>query len=193
MPSTSLIPGAWARIDLADRGSLRLQTVVHEQAIELVAHRAGDPAVRLSTLVTALAENVYQPRPDTRFWSQEYTPLFHLTSLTNDENDMMLEACNPDLNRSMFPGRTGSCWANFREGLAGIGLGEKWIPYPLGVFRRAGESAGRFALLPAASRPGDEVSIVADAPIVVFASACPVSSPPEAAGRAVVELEWRNP
>jgi uncharacterized protein len=193
MSSSTLTPGAWVRLDLVEGDLFRVRALADEQAVELVAHDARNPTVRLSTLVTALAENVHRPPAGTRFWSQDYTPLFRLVNQTNDRHDMHLEACNPWLNRALF-GATDdrSCWTNFRDALQVLALGEKWIPYPLGLFREGGVLGDRYELLPATSARGDEVLFAADVAIVVIASACPVSSPAGAAGTPTVEIECRG-
>jgi uncharacterized protein len=191
MPSSMLAPGAWVRLDLVQGDRFRVRALADEQAVELVAHDARNPTVRLSTLVTALAENVHRPFTGTRFWSQDYTPLFRLVNQTNVQHDMLLEACNPWLNQTLF-GATDdrSCWGNFRDALEVLALGEKWIPYPLGLFRQGGVVGDRYELLPATSARGDEVLFAADEAIVVIASTCPVSSPVGAAGTPTVEIEW---
>jgi uncharacterized protein YcgI (DUF1989 family) len=100
----------------------------------------------------------------------------------------MLEACNPWLNAALGETRE-SCWKNFREALAELGLGEKWIPYPLGLWRQAGEVDGRFTLLPAASVAGDEVTLVAEDSVVVVLSACPLSAPRSHHGAETLEVK----
>lgn len=191
MRSTRLEPGRWSRLDLAPNESFVVRTLVDRQAVELVAHEAADPRIRLSTLLTALAENVHQPRAGTRFWSQEYTPLFQLTEQSIAQHDMFLEACNPALNAALTSSvRSGSCWENFRDGLEGLGLSEKWIPYPLGIFREASEIDGRFQLQQSPSSSGDSVRFIAENAIVLIASACPLSAPPLAVEGPTVEIEW---
>lgn len=191
MMAAALAPGEWRRVDL-DRGqTLRIRLLVGQQTVELVAHDRADPKVRLSTLVTALAENIHRPREGTMFWSQEYTPLFRILSQTGDRHDMLLEACNPALNQGLY-GATDerSCWSNFRDALDEIGLPAKWVPYPLGLFRDAGDVDGRLALLQASSREGDEVVLVGETALVVVVSACPLSAPALASARPTVEIEW---
>lgn len=191
MPMATLAPGGSARLDVHPGQTFAIRALVGQQAVEVIAHDAADPMIRLSTLVTALAENVHQPQVGTRFWSQEYTPLFQVVEQTTGRHDMLLEACNPWLNAALY-GATDdrSCWSNFRLALEAMGLGEKWIPYPLGLFREAGEIDGRYQLLPAVSQAGDAVLFVAETTIVVIASACAVSAPSFPTTEATVEIEW---
>jgi len=191
MASIALVPGEMRRLDVGPGERFAFRTLVGGQAVELIAHDAAAPKVRLSTLVTALAENVHRPQPGTRFWSQEYTPLFRLVEQTSDQHDMLLEACNPWLNAALFGAKDDrSCWSNFRAALEPMGLGEKWIPYPLGLFREAAETAGRYRLLQGTSRAEDQVAFVAETAIIVIASACPVSAPPLAGASPTVEIDW---
>jgi uncharacterized protein YcgI (DUF1989 family) len=97
------------------------------------------------------------------------------------------------LNKALFgDGCTGSCWENFREWARGEGLDEKWIPYPLGVFRQADERDGRFALREASSSAGDAFSLRADDRVTVVVSACPVSRPPVATDTPTLEVRWSD-
>src|SRR5688572_11874124 len=102
MPSSTLEPGTWERLDLEPGQSFLVRTLVRGQAVEMIAHEAADPRVRLSTLLTALAENVHRPQTGTRFWSQDYTPLFRLMDQSMSRHNMFLEACNPALNSTVF-------------------------------------------------------------------------------------------
>ncbi|MFN8232227.1 MAG: urea carboxylase-associated family protein [Actinomycetota bacterium] len=189
----TLGPGSWVKVDL-DRGStLDVRALVDAQAVELIAHDRANPRLRLSTLVTALAENVHRPRPGVRFWSQDYTPLIRLDSQSTDRHDMFLEACNPGLRAALYGSDEGpTCWENFRTALNEIGLAENWIPYPLGLFRETSEVDGRFHLAAASSRAGDHVGLVAEADLVIVASACPLSAPPVTGAAQTAELRWEQ-
>jgi uncharacterized protein YcgI (DUF1989 family) len=85
---------------------------------------------------------------------------------------------------------TGSCWENFRDALATVDLPEKWIPYPLGIFRSCGIVDGRFQLLPATSSGGDFMDLVAESDISVVVSACPVSAPRTTEGVRTARIAW---
>jgi uncharacterized protein YcgI (DUF1989 family) len=182
-----LASGGFAALSLRGGERLYVRALADGQAAELIAHRREDPRDRLSTLLTGLAENAYRPRVGMRFWSQDYSPLFRLEAQTHDRHDLMLEACNPWLNVALGAAKA-SCWDNFRTALADLGLEEKWIPYPLGLWRQAGEMNGRFKLLPSSSRDGDEVVLQAEDDVVVIVSACPLSAPSELGHVETLEL-----
>ena len=190
-PAERVTTGGYVSLALAKGNHLRVRALAHGQAAELIAHRREDPQDRLSTLLTGLAENVHRPRTGMRFWSQEYSPLLRLEAQTTDRHDLMLEACSPWLNAAL--GATeGSCWDNFRRVLAELGLSEKWIPYPLGLWRQAGEVDGRFMLLPATSEVGDQVVLAAEDDIIVVVSACPLSAPHAPDGADTLEVQCED-
>jgi uncharacterized protein YcgI (DUF1989 family) len=175
-----LRPGEWTAVTLAPEQQLVVSALAESQTAELIAHSAADLRDRLSTLLTALAENVHEPRIGTRFWTQDYHPLFRIVDQSHGQHDMMLEACNPGLVRALFGSDTPTCSENFGTALAEHGLEEKWVPYPLGIFRRCGEADGRFQLLTAASSPGDYITLEADTRLLVVVSACPIGAPKQA-------------
>jgi uncharacterized protein len=165
--------GEWHAFSMRMGSSLQIEALLDRQAVEVIAHAADDPRDRLSTLVSALAENVHEPAVGTTLWSQEYRPLLKVVDQTHGRHDMMLEACNPWLRAALGHQDHGaSCWANFREALAALGLAEKWIPYPLGVFKQAGEHNGRFGLLTPSSQAGDQMTLAAERDLTLIASAC---------------------
>jgi uncharacterized protein YcgI (DUF1989 family) len=187
---SELAPGEWHALALVAGSCVRIEALVDEQAVEVVAHAAEDPRERLSTLVTALAENVHEPVVGTRLWSQDYRSLLRVVEQTHSRHDLMLEACNPWLRSVLENEADGaSCWANFREALGALGLGEKWIPYPFGVFRQAGERDGGFGLLAPSSRAGDQVTLEVERDLTLIASACPVGAPDVRDGAPTVRVE----
>lgn len=186
---SQLTPGEWQTYALPAGARVRIEALVGGQAVEVIAHAADDPRDRLSTLVTALAENVHEPAAGMTLWSQEYRPLLRVLEQTHSKHDLMLEACNPSLRSALGNRGDGSCWQNFREAVSALGLSEKWIPYPFGVFRQAGEEGGAFALLPASSRARDHLILEAMCDLTLVASACPLSAPDVGADVRTVDLE----
>lgn len=185
--------GEWKAISLMSGTNLTIRALYPGQAVEFIALSSADPRERLSTTVTTLVEHVNTLRSGTRLLSQNCISLLTVVDLTNDVHDLMLEACNPALNRALYGAKDDtSCWKNFRDALQDIGLDEKWIPYPLGVFRQAGELNDRYQLLAASSRKGDYVRLLVEEDIIAIASACPVSAPSLAEAIETVELEWEN-
>lgn len=184
-----LRPGDCVSVPLDSGQRLSVTALAGSQAAELIAHSAEDPRDRLSTLVTALAENIHEPSIGTHFWSQDYHPLFTILEQSHSHHDMTLEACNPGLQCALDGSSDRrSCFENFRAALAGIGLDEKWIPYPFGIFRRTGVLGGRFQLVAPASIAGDFVRLEAESPLFVVVSACPMGAP-KAVTRPTIRVE----
>jgi uncharacterized protein len=191
VPERALAPGDAAAFELDRDESVVLDALASGQAAEVAFHRTADLRQRLSTLVTTLAEGIYQPRVGTRLWTQDYEPLATVEAQTHGRHDLMLEACSPWLNHALGS-ETGerSCWENFRDWARAAHLHEKWIPYPLGAFRQAGERDGGFELLEASSSVGDSIALRADDDITVIVSACPLSRAAVAPGTPSLRVRW---
>lgn len=190
MGEARLAPGELAVAELAADARLRVAAAAPGQVAELVVHDADDPRHRLSTLLTSLAEEAYTLRPGMRLWSEEYRPLLRVEAVSTDAHDLMLEACTPWLNRELAPDYRGaSCWEAYAGWLGERGLDPKWVPYPVGLFRRVGEHEGAFGLCEATSEPGDSVSFVSESPCVALVTACPLGSRP-GAGKHTIEVRW---
>lgn len=191
MPARTLAPGDWAAAEL-DRGErISVRALRAEQAAEVAIHRRPDPRERLSTLLTSLAEGTYTLYPGLPLHSQEYTELARVVSQTTDRHDLTLEACTPWLiNELTGKPAERSCWSNFKQWADAAGIDEKWIPYPLGLFREAGEHEGRFQLRPGTSAAGDSVVLEASSACTVIVSACPLTCPSGADGQPALEVSW---
>lgn len=191
MPAKSLAPGAWTAAELEPGERISVRALRAGQAAEVAIHRRPDARERLSTLLTSLAEGTYTLYPGLPLHSQEYTELMRVVSQTNDRHDLSLEACNPWLNKALTGAPTnGSCWSNFKAWADAVGIDEKWIPYPLGLFRQAGEHEGRFQLLQGTSEAGDSVVLEASESCTVIVSACPLTCPPDAGEQPTLEVSW---
>jgi uncharacterized protein YcgI (DUF1989 family) len=168
-------PGDWRAIPLQAGEGVRVAVLVAGQTVEVIAHRLSDPRERLSTTLTTLVEYVHQPYPGMPLWTQHHQPLIRVADQTHGRHDLQLEACTRYVNNELGGHDADfSCTENFVAALAELGLGPKWVPYPLGLFRQCGEVDGRFGLLPGTSAPGDVVELVADAPSTVVVSLCPL-------------------
>ncbi|MBB4661403.1 DUF1989 domain-containing protein [Conexibacter arvalis] len=193
MPDVTLTAGSAAAISLSPGDALSVRAIVAGQVAELVAHSAADPRERLSTLLTGLAEEAHTLREGMTLWSQEYRPLLRVEELTNDEHDLALEACTPWLGRALGAELVGDCcWTSFRAWLEGEGLPEKWVPYPVGIFKRADERDGRYGLRPGSSRPGDLVRFSAASACTVLVSACPLTRGAADPAAPVIEVTWNE-
>lgn len=191
MPERGLAPGELAAIDLTAGNRMRVTAAADGQDAEMVVHDAADPRHRLSTLVTGLAEEAYTLRPGLRLWTERYQPLLRVESLSSEEHDIVLEACTPWLNEALGHRCGGrSCWEGFREWLDGRGLPEKWVPYPVGIFRRTGELDGRYRMLASESRVGDYVEFSAEAPCVALVTSCAIGQPAD--GKERIKVSWNE-
>jgi uncharacterized protein YcgI (DUF1989 family) len=167
--------GEWASFRLPAGANVRVSTLQPHQAVEVIAYMLDDPTDRLSTTLTTLVEYAHTLRAEMRVWTQNGRPLLRVLDQSGDKHDLQLEACNRDLIRALGLETPASCLDNFRAALHPLGLADKWIPYPIGLFRQCGELEGRFQMLPASSRSGDHVSFRTENPIFLVASACPLS------------------
>ncbi|MDO8211983.1 DUF1989 domain-containing protein [Conexibacter sp. CPCC 206217] len=190
MPEVELAAGTMAVATLAPGDSLCVRALVAGQAAELVAHAAADPRERLSTLLTGLAEGAYTLREGMVLWSQEYRALLRVEELSNERHDLALEACNPWVSRALSATLAGDCcWTSFRAWLEREGLPEKWVPYPVGIFKQADERSGRYGLRAGSSSVGDFVRFSAASRCTVLVSACPLTAGGEP-GAPAIEVTW---
>lgn len=191
MPERGLTPGEMVAVTLAPGDRLRVTAVEDGQVAEMVAHDAVDPRHRLSTLVTGLAEEAYTLRPRLTLWTEGYEPLLEVESLSVEGHDIVLEACTPWLNEALGHECGGpSCWEGFRDWLAERGLPEKWVPYPVGIFRQTAEVDGKYGMLDGVSRKGDQVEFSAEAPCVALVTACAIGQ--KADGKERIEVSWNE-
>jgi uncharacterized protein YcgI (DUF1989 family) len=180
--TVELAPGEWRAVALAPGERLRVEALVAAQTVELIAHRRDDPRQRLSTTLTGLVEYAHQPHVGMPLWTQDHQPLLRVADQSHERHDMQLEACTPFVNCELGGHDVDySCAANFAAALAELGLGPKWIPYPLGIFRAAGEVDGGFALLPGTAARGDFLEVAAETALTAVVSLCPLRGAPPGA------------
>ncbi|MDO8187662.1 DUF1989 domain-containing protein [Conexibacter sp. JD483] len=192
MPEVKLAAGTMAVAALSPGDTLSVRALVAGQVAELVAHAAADPRERLSTLLTGLAEGAYTLREGMTLWSQEYSPLLRVEELSNEQHDLALEACTPWIARALGNEPVGTCcWSSFRAWLEQEGLPEKWVPYPVGIFKQAEERDGRYGLAPGSSAAGDFVRFSAASPCTVLVSACALTTGGEP-GVPAIEVTWND-
>jgi uncharacterized protein YcgI (DUF1989 family) len=193
MDAERLAPGDWRGVVLEPGGRLRVEALVAGQSVELIAHSLADPRERLATTLTTLVEYAHQTHVGMTLWTQSHEPLLRVLDQSHGRHDLQLEACTPFVNHEVCGNHAEvSCDESFRAALEQLGLGPKWVPYPLGIFRQCGTVDGRFQLLPASSAPGDFIEFVAEAAVTVVVSACPLGAPRGEDGAATVSVSWKE-
>ena len=87
---------------------------------------------------------------------------------------MLCAACDPIRYRLLGVDHHASCQENLRRAMADLGHERIEVPQPINLFMNTPVRAdGTIDWLPAASRPGDHVTMRAELNSIVVASACP--------------------
>jgi uncharacterized protein YcgI (DUF1989 family) len=152
--------------------AFRVIDVEGGQVGDLFAFVAGDPAESLSAAHTRAHTQRLFPAIGEQFVSNRRRPLLELVADSSPGvHDMLIAACDPARYRALgVEGAHASCAENLREALGA----PVDIPQPVNLFMNIPvDRGGRLAWLPAATKAGDAVTLLALADLTVVLSACP--------------------
>lgn len=165
--------GRWVRLPAG--ALLRIIDIEGEQVADLFAVCADDPREFLSVANTRGVNWRLFPAVGDAFYSTAYRPM--LTFVADDSpgfHDAQFSACDPLMYAALgFDGYHPSCAENFRTAAAECGWTPELVPDPVNIFQRTPVTAdGALLTEPAASEPGDSVTLRAEMDLFVIVTAC---------------------
>lgn len=168
-------PQSGAIVQLLAGHQLRIIDTEGTQIADLFAALSDNIDECLSTSVTRGATRRMFPEVGESFFSNAFRPLL---TLERDDSpgvhDMLAPPCSPEMYAKMgFEGHHPSCSENFRIAAAEVGWNPLHVPDPVDFFQNtpAGDD-GSIPYLTALTRPGDSVTLRAEAPVFVVVTAC---------------------
>lgn len=181
-PTSVVVPAqGGAVVGLAPGDRLRIADVEGSQVADMFAVSATDPHEWLSVAVSRAWNWRLFPAVGEFFWSTAGRPL--LTFERDDSpgfHDMMFAPCSAEMYRALdHVGHHPSCSDNFRAQAAEVDWHPLHVPDPVNFFQRTRiVHDGALTALPAASRPGDSVTLRAEAAVFVVVTACAMDLEP---------------
>ncbi len=167
------VPARTGRAVELERGtSLRITDVAGQQVGDLFAFAADE---YLSASHTRTATSSLFPAIGESFVTNRRRPILTLTTDTSPgEHDLLIAACDPARYAALGVPDHPSCAENLTRALFGLGYTTPVVPQPVNVFMRVPVTPdGRLKWLPAATEPGDSITVRAELDCVVVLSACP--------------------
>ncbi|GAA1552526.1 urea carboxylase-associated family protein [Kribbella lupini] len=167
------VPARSGRAVQLQRGtSLRITDVAGQQVGDLFAF-AGDE--HLSASHTRTATSRLFPALGEAFVTNRRRPILTLVEDTSPgEHDLLIAACDPTRYAALGVPDHPSCAQNLTRALLGLGYTTPFVPQPVNVFMRVPITpGGDLEWLPAATNPGDSLTLRAELDCVVVLSACP--------------------
>lgn len=166
---------AGARVFLRAGQELRIIDVEGCQVADVFAVCAEDLSEHLGVANTRGMNWGLFPLVGGVFVSTAYRPM--LTFLRDDSpgfHDAQFSACDPRMYAAIgVKGYHPSCAENFRRAAGEIGWNPTHVPDPVNFFQRCPiDNRGRITTLPAATAPGDSVTLRAEADVHVIVTAC---------------------
>jgi uncharacterized protein YcgI (DUF1989 family) len=146
------------------------------QVVDLFAFSAEDIEEYASAEHTRVAVSRLIPRVGESFVTNRRRPiLFFDEDASPGIHDMLCASCDAARYALLgVPGWHASCRENLETAMAALGFASVRIPQPINLFMNTPVRAdGTIDWLPAASRPGDHVTMRAELNSIVVASACP--------------------
>jgi uncharacterized protein YcgI (DUF1989 family) len=157
-------------------GRFRVVDLEGGQVVDLFAFSEHDVEEYASAEHTRVALSRLFPRVGESFVSNRRRPiLFFEQDSSPGIHDMLCASCDPARYESLgVRGWHASCRENLETAMAALGFDSVRVPQPINLFMNTPARAdGTIEWFPAASRPGDHVTMRAELDVVVVASACP--------------------
>jgi uncharacterized protein YcgI (DUF1989 family) len=146
------------------------------QVGDLFAFNSADPTEYLSASHTRAATGRVFPAIGQPFVSSLRRPMLRLVADSSPGyHDLLIAACDPARYAELgVEGWHASCAENLTGALAAHGIAPTHIPQPFNVFMRTPATVeGVIVWLPARSKPGDRIDLVAEMDLILVLSACP--------------------
>jgi uncharacterized protein YcgI (DUF1989 family) len=181
-PTTiEIAPQSGVIVEMSPGHRIRIVDVEGSQVADLFAVLAEDLTEWLSPSATRVVSGRLFPAVGESFVSTAYRPL--LTFERDDSpgvHDMLASPCSAEMYSVLgYQGYHPSCSENFRIAAAAVDWHPLHIPDPVNLFQRTPVGPdGSLAALPALTRPGDSVTLRAEAPIYVIVTACAMDLEP---------------
>lgn len=186
-PTTVEIPAqTGAVVTLSPGQRLRLIDVEGTQVADVFAVVTTDMTEWLSVSVTRGANWRLFPAVGQSFLSNSYRPLLAFESDDSPGvHDMLAAPCSAEMYAALgYDGYHRSCSENFRIAAAEVGWDPLHVPDPVNIFQRTPVDAdGSITALPALTRPGDSITLRAEAAVHVIVTACSMDLEPINGGR----------
>lgn len=156
--------------------SIRVVNTHGTQVVDTWVLSAKDPLDYAAMEHTRSINSSIFLRKDDRIVSIHRRPLMTLTEDSSPgRHDTQLCPCNAEIYAELgHDGPHRSCTDNFHEAIGRLGLSLPFTPASLNLFMNVPiDAEGRVTRVPPTSRPGDSVTLRAEADVVVVLSACP--------------------
>ena len=154
---------------------LRLIDLEGQQAVDFMCFDAADRGDRYSATNTIKVQSNIYIGLDTVLYSDRGTALFTIITDTCGRHDTIYGCCSEANNFLRYGVRgTPSCYANFREVLAGFGLDERSIVSNVNFFMSVPVLPdGSAGVADGVSQPGSYVELRAERDVLAVLSNCP--------------------
>lgn len=147
-----------------------------QQVGDLFAFAAGDISEYASAEHTRVELSRLFPRVGEPFLTNRRRPILtFLEDHSPGHHDMLCAACDPARYAALgVVGWHASCQENLQRAMKTLGHVRVEVPQPINLFMRIPlDSDGSIGFEPAATRPGDAVTLRAEMDAIIVLSACP--------------------
>ena len=172
-----IVPAREGRaIRVAAREAVRIIDLEGSQVGDLFAFVAADVAEYASPEHTRVGLSRLFPRVGEAFPTNRRRPILRFEADDSPgHHDMLCAACDPTRYATLgVEGWHASCEENLRRAMAGLGWSQIEVPQPINLFMHIPVGPdGALGWEPAASAPGDSVTLRAELDVVLVLSACP--------------------
>ena len=177
MTKRVVVPAREGRaVRVASGERFRVVDLEGQQVGDLFVFAADDVREYASAEHTRVALSRLFPRPGEAFLSNRRRPILTFEEdRSPGHHDMLCAACDPTRYATLgVSGWHASCEENLRRAMAALGERNIEVPQPINLFMHIPVGAGgELGWQPAASRPGDSVTLRAELDAIVVLSACP--------------------
>lgn len=155
--------------------TLRIIDPMGGQSGDVIAFREGDITEWLSNGRTFDYGGAIYMGLGATLYSNRSNPMLTIVRDDVGRHDFLYAPCSEESYRLQHGLENHpNCLSNLAGALAHIGIGTHLVPTPFNFFMDASaDAAGRLAIRPAKSKPGDAVELRAEMDLVLAVSACP--------------------
>ncbi|WP_167591585.1 DUF1989 domain-containing protein [Jiella endophytica] len=176
--------GRWSgRLESGDR--LRITDLEGQQAVDFLCYGADMPLDRMNLPNTIKLNRSLYVTKGSRIYSDHARLLFTVEEDSCGYHDTLAGCCSNESNRLRYDvTSTASCRSNFIAELAKWGLGPSEIVSNINFFMRVPfKEDGEVVIAHGISKPGDQVVLKAEQPVIAVLSNCPQEHNPAAGGK----------
>ncbi len=177
VPGRVIVPAREGRAIRVTAGeAVRIIDLEGSQVGDLFAFVADDVTEYASAEHTRVALSRLFPHVGEAFLTNRRRPILRFEEdRSPGHHDMLCAACDPTRYATLgVVGWHASCEENLRRAMAGLGQAQIEVPQPINLFMHIPVGAdGTLGWEPAASAPGDSVTLRAELDVILVLSACP--------------------